>query len=89
MVGIRSEVTHMVDFQSLDNKAHIIWIVLRWFVIVNRFTALHFKGHASMVQWMTLYMMREQVDPGQLYALLDKADSSNKAAQNASAKVKL
>jgi hypothetical protein len=83
MVPVRSEVALFGEYQSIDRKAHVIWVVLQCHAVIDQFVALDFKGHTSMVQQMTLYMMTERVDPTQVAHLKSLVVDSNKASIDA------
>lgn len=83
MVAIRSEVARINEFQQVDRKAQMIWVVLRCHAVVEQFITVGFKGHTVMVQQMTLYMMTERVDPTQMGRLTSTVEAANKAVQDA------
>jgi transcriptional regulator with GAF, ATPase, and Fis domain len=78
MVPVRSEVALLEEVKTQDHKAQMIWTVLQCHAIVDQFIALDFKGHTSMVQQMTLYMMTERVDPVQMVKLASTAEMGQK-----------
>jgi hypothetical protein len=88
MIRVRSEVTMLEEWRTLDSKAQMIWTVLRCHAVVDQFIALDFRGHTTMVQQMTLFMMTERVDPAQLTKVMTLVEAGNKAALDASKQVK-
>jgi Zn-dependent alcohol dehydrogenase len=50
---------------------------------VEQFIKVDFKGHTTMVQQMTLYMMTERVDPAQMVKLAATVETGHKAVQEA------
>jgi hypothetical protein len=57
--------------------------VLQCHAIVEQFIKLDFKGHTTMVQQMTLYMMTERVDPAQMVKQMATVETGHKAVQDA------
>ena len=88
MVTVRSEVTMMEEFRTIDHKAQMIWTVLQCHALVDQFVVLDFRGHTTMVQQMTLYMMTERVDPAQMSKMLTVEEAGNKAVVEASKHLK-
>jgi hypothetical protein len=83
MVATRSEIALLEDARTVDTKAQVIWTVLQCHSIVEQFIKLDFKGHTTMVQQMTLYMMTERVDPAQMIKQAATVESGHKAVQEA------
>jgi hypothetical protein len=63
MASVRAEVTYLKEWETIENRAHMIWTVFRCHAIVEKFVAKEFTGHVVMVQHCTLYLMTERVDP--------------------------
>jgi hypothetical protein len=83
MVSTRSEIALLEDARTVDTKAQVIWTVLQCHSIVEQFIKLDFKGHTTMVQQMTLYMMTERVDPAQMTKQAVMVENGHKAVQEA------
>jgi hypothetical protein len=66
MVAVRSEASMLEETTSIDNKSQMIWTVFQCHAIVEQFIAVDFRGHTSMIQQMTLYIMTERVDPTEM-----------------------
>ena len=88
MVAVRSEVSMMEDLGTIDNKAQMIWTVLQCHALIDKFVALDFKGHTSMIQQMTLYMMTERVDPGEMAKQKVTVEKAHVATQSVVEQVK-
>jgi hypothetical protein len=88
MVATRSEIALLEDARTIDTKAQVIWTVLQCHAIIEQFIKLEFKGHTTMVQQMTLYMMTERVDPAQMVKHAALAVASQTAVQDALKTVK-
>jgi hypothetical protein len=83
MVATRSEIALLEDARTIDTKSQVIWTVLQCHAIVEQFIKLDFKGHTTMVQQMTLYMMTERVDPAQMLKQATTVETGHKAVQEA------
>jgi hypothetical protein len=83
MVAVRSEMALVEEVWTRDTKAQMIWTVLQCHANVDQFVKLDFKGHTTMVQQMTLYMMTEQVDPAQMIKLVVTVEGGHKSVQDA------
>jgi uncharacterized coiled-coil DUF342 family protein len=62
--------------------------MLQCHAIVEQFVKLDFKGHTTMVQQMTLYMMTKHVDPAQMTKLVTTMEGGHKSVQEAVKQVK-
>jgi hypothetical protein len=83
MVATRSVIALLEEARTTDTKAQVIWTVLQCHAIIDHFMKLEFKGHTTMVQQMTLYMMTEQVDPAQMLKQAVTVENGHKAVQEA------
>jgi hypothetical protein len=83
MVATRSKIALLEEARTMDTKAPVIWTVLQCHAIVEQFIKLDFKGHTTMVQQMTLYMMTERVDPAQMVKQMAAVETGHKAVQDA------
>jgi hypothetical protein len=88
MVATRSEIALLEDARTVDAKSQVIWTVLQCHAIIEQFIKVDFKGHTTMVQQMTLYMMTERVDPAQMIKQAATVESGHKAVQEALKAVK-
>jgi hypothetical protein len=88
MVAVRSEMALVEEVWTRDTIAQMIWTVLQCHAIVDQFFKLDFKGHTTMVQLMTLYMMTEQVDLAQMIKLVTTVEGGRKLVQDALKHVK-
>jgi hypothetical protein len=83
MVSTWSEIALLQDARTVHTKAQVIWTVLQCHAIMEQFIKVDFKGHTTMVQQMTLYMMTEQVDPFQMIKHAATVEAGHKAVQEA------
>jgi hypothetical protein len=66
----RSKVALIEDPKPLDNKARIMWCVLRCHTIMRGFISVGFQGHPIVVKAITMFMVTERVDPEELLVAL-------------------
>jgi hypothetical protein len=69
MAEARFKIALIEDPKPLDNKAKILWGVLRCHMIMQRFIVLRFQGHPIIVKEITMFMVTERVDPVELVHL--------------------
>jgi hypothetical protein len=88
MVVVCLEMALVEEVRTRDTKAQMIWTITQCHTIVDQFVILDFKGHTTMLQQMTLYMMTEWVHPTQMIKLVSTIEGGHKAMQDAVKQVK-
>jgi hypothetical protein len=81
----RSPVTMLEDLGTLENKAACIWAVLQCHRVGGEFDLVAYRGHPAVVKEMSLFMLTERVDPGEMEKLSAKAKSAERDAAEAKA----
>jgi hypothetical protein len=85
---VRSKVALIEDPKPLDNKARIMWCVLRCHTIMHWFISVGFQGHPIIVKEITIFMVTERVDPEELVALQARLTVSEKTCTQTSQAMK-
>jgi hypothetical protein len=83
----RSKVTLLEDSTKRDQKAAFMWATFQSHRVIQTFIAVQFQSHPSIVTEISLFMVRERVDPKEIEALGQKCkraeDSATKSASEA------
>jgi hypothetical protein len=83
MLGPKAEVAHLSDGQDLHSKASLIWAVLRCHRIMQQFVKVKFWGHPAIVKEITLFMLKEQVDPSEIGTMVEQVRKAGAKASQA------
>jgi hypothetical protein len=87
MADYRAKVALIEDPKPLENKAKIMWCVLKCHIVMEGFMAVKFQGHPIVVKEITMFMLTERIDPEELTKMITKLDLQKTANATATAKV--
>jgi hypothetical protein len=87
MLPYRAPILMLPDLVSLESKASCLWAVLQSHRVAKAFTLVKYRGHPSVVKEMSLFMLTERVDPGEIAQLAEKAKKADKSAAEAQSEV--
>lgn len=75
------------DFDSLENRSKFIWAVLQCHVHMMKFIRLNFQGHPAIVKELSLFMLRERADPGDVKSASDAAKAAREQVTKVASQV--
>jgi hypothetical protein len=84
----RSKVILLENSTSRGEKAAFMWATFQTHRVIQTFIAVQFQSHPSIVTEISLFMVRERVDPKEMDDLGTKCRKAEDLAGKASAEVK-
>jgi hypothetical protein len=84
----RSKVILLEDSTNLTKKAAFMWATFQAHIIIQTFIAVQFQSHPLIVTEISLFMVRENVDPKEIEGLASKCKKAKESAAKSGAEVK-
>jgi hypothetical protein len=88
MRPFRARVQLMEESKTLEAKTAYIWAVLQCHRVMNEFVAVRFRGHPMIVKAISLFMIIERVDPGELLLMTERLKKSEHDLDKAKKEIK-
>jgi hypothetical protein len=84
----RSKVILLEDSTNLTQKAAFMWATFQTHRVIQTFIAVQFQSHPLIVTEISLFMVRERVDPKELEELSSKCKKAEDSAAKSAGEVK-